>query len=69
MTTRITNAMVSRQVLSDIQDVAERLSKTQEKLSSGKEITKPSDNPYGTSRALALSNALEGTQQFERNVN
>jgi flagellar hook-associated protein 3 FlgL len=69
MTTRITNSMVSRQVLSDIQDVAGKLAKTQEKLSSGKQITKPSDDPYATSRALALSSSLAGIKQYERNVN
>jgi flagellar hook-associated protein 3 FlgL len=68
MSTRITNSMVSGQVLSDINDVYTRLAQTQEKLSSGKEITKPSDNPYETSRALSLSNSLEGTQQYQRNV-
>lgn len=69
MSTRITNSMISERVLSDIQDVAYRLSQTQEKLSSGKEITKPSDDPFETSRALALANDLEGTQQYQRNVN
>jgi flagellar hook-associated protein 3 FlgL len=68
MSTRITNAMVSSQVLSDIQDISSKISKTQEKLASGKEITKPSDDPYATSRALALSNSLGGIQQYQRNV-
>jgi flagellar hook-associated protein 3 FlgL len=69
MSTRITNSMISNRVLQDIQDVSTRLSNTQLKLASGKEISKPSDNPYGTSRALALSSSLEDTQQYERNVN
>jgi flagellar hook-associated protein 3 FlgL len=68
MSTRITQAMVSRNVLSDLQDVSNRLSQTQEKLSSGREITKPSDNPFGTSKALSLSSDLEATQQYERTV-
>jgi flagellar hook-associated protein 3 FlgL len=69
MSTRITNAMVSRQVLTDIQDVAAKLAATQKKLASGKEITKPSDDPYATSRALSLSGSLAQIQQYERNVN
>jgi flagellar hook-associated protein 3 FlgL len=48
--------MVSSRVLSDLQNVSYRLSQTQEKLSSGKELTKPSDNPYATSKAHTLSN-------------
>jgi flagellar hook-associated protein 3 FlgL len=68
MSTRITDSMVSRNVLSDLQDVYNRLAQTQQKMASGKEITRPSDDPFGTSRALALSSSLEGTQQYQRNV-
>ncbi|HEY7633831.1 MAG TPA: flagellar hook-associated protein FlgL [Thermoleophilaceae bacterium] len=69
MSTRITQSMVSSRVLSDLQDVSYRLSQTQEKLSSGKELTKPSDDPFATGKALGLSNDLEGVQQYERTVN
>src|SRR5256714_6945497 len=69
MSTRITQSMISSRVLTDLQDVSSRLSQTQEKLSSGKELTKPSDDPFATSKALSLSNDLEGTQQYERTVN
>jgi flagellar hook-associated protein 3 FlgL len=68
MSTRITHSMVSRQVLTDIQEVSSRIAKTQQKLASGKEITKPSDDPYATSRALALSGSLEQIKQYERNL-
>jgi flagellar hook-associated protein 3 FlgL len=69
MSTRITQSMVSSRVLSDLQNVSYQLSQTQQKLSSGRELTKPSDDPYATSKALSLSNELEGTQQYERTVN
>lgn len=65
---RITHGMVSRHVLSDLNQAAERLARTQRKLSSGREITRPSDDPYGTSRALTLRSDLEGTRQHLRNV-
>lgn len=68
MTIRITQNMVSARVLTDLQNVSNQLSQTQEKLSSGKELTKPSDDPFAVSQALSLSNDLEGTQQFERTV-
>jgi flagellar hook-associated protein 3 FlgL len=68
MSGRITNLMVSRSVLSDLNDVSTRLSKTQQKMSSGKEITRPSDDPYGTSRALSLRSDLDGVQQYQRNI-
>lgn len=68
MSGRITNLMVSSSVLSDLNEVANRLAKTQQKMSSGKEITRPSDNPYGTSRSLSLRSDLDGTQQYQRNI-
>jgi flagellar hook-associated protein 3 FlgL len=68
MSTRITNSMISRSVLSDLNDVSQRLSKTQQRMSSGKQITRASDNPYGTSRALTLRGDVAGTQQYQRNV-
>jgi flagellar hook-associated protein 3 FlgL len=68
VTDRITNAMVSRTVLSDIQDVFGKLSKTQEKLSSGKQLTKPSDDPFGTSRALLYRSDLAANQQYQTNA-
>jgi flagellar hook-associated protein 3 FlgL len=68
MSTRITNQMVSSSVLADLNDASVRLSQTQQKMSSGKEITRPSDDPYGTSRALRLRGDVAGTQQYQRNV-
>jgi flagellar hook-associated protein 3 FlgL len=35
---------------------------------SNKEITRPSDDPFNTSRALALRTSLDGTQQYQRNI-
>ena len=68
MGVRITNQMISRSVLADLNDVSTRLAKTQEQMSSGKQITRPSDDPYGTSRALTLRSDVAGTQQYQRNV-
>ena len=68
MSTRITTGMVQRSVLADLNRVSERLTRTQEKIASNREITRPSDDPFNTSRALALRESLEGTQQYQRNV-
>src|SRR4051812_47555106 len=68
MSTRITNSMVSRNVLTDLTDVTNRLSKTQRKLSSGKEIERASDDPFAATRALNLRGDLEGISQRQRNV-
>src|SRR3954454_11362167 len=68
MSTRITNGMVSRSVLADLNRAGTQLSATQRKLSSGKEITRPSDDPFGTSRAMELRSNLEASRQYQRNV-
>jgi flagellar hook-associated protein 3 FlgL len=68
VSTRITTGMTTRMVLSDLQDVAERLAKTQQKMASGKEISVPSDDPFGTTRALEFRSELEENRQYQRNV-
>lgn len=68
MSTRVTNQMISRSVLNDLNEVSQRLSRTQQRMSSGKQITRASDDPYGTSRALSLRSDVAATQQYQRNV-
>jgi flagellar hook-associated protein 3 FlgL len=68
MTTRITNGMLQRTVLSDLQAASEKLSRTQQQLSSGKQLTRPSDDPFATSRALLYRNELEAGSQYKRNI-
>ena len=66
--TRITTGMTQRNILADLNRVNERLVRTQQKVASNKEITRPSDDPFNTSRALALRTSLDGTQQYQRNI-
>jgi flagellar hook-associated protein 3 FlgL len=68
MSTRITQSMLTRSVLADLNEVSGRLAKTREKLSSGKELTRPSDNPYQVSRALQYRSELAANQQHQRAV-
>jgi flagellar hook-associated protein 3 FlgL len=68
MTMRLSNQMIARNTLADLTDVANKLRATQGKLSSGKEISKPSDDPFGTTRALTSRRDLENIQQLQRNV-
>jgi flagellar hook-associated protein 3 FlgL len=55
-------------VLSDLQDAANRLAKTQQKIASGKEITVPSDDPFRTNRSLQLRSELEEYGQYQTNI-
>ncbi len=69
MPTRITAQTLTRGVLDDIARASTRLAKTQQKLSSGKELTRPSDDPTAVARAIQLRSAMEGAQQYRRTVN
>jgi flagellar hook-associated protein 3 FlgL len=68
MSTRITNTMIQRSVLADLNDVSQAQAATRRKMSSGKEISRPSDDPYVASRSLAIRTDLDGIRQYGRNV-
>jgi flagellar hook-associated protein 3 FlgL len=65
---RITQAMTTRMVLSDLETVSNQLGKTQQRISSGKQLTTPSDDSFATSRALQLRSDLDEVAQYGRNV-
>jgi len=68
MSNRITHGMMTRNVLADLNSVSSRLSKTQQKIASNKEIERPSDDPFEASRAMALRQSLAATRQQSRNA-
>ncbi len=65
---RITTSMVQRNVLSDLNTLQAQLARTQSKAASNKEITRPSDDPFQTSRAMGLRSNLGANEQFVRNI-
>ena len=65
---RVTYHTFSRQVLDDLSTVSTRLGRLQGQLSTGKEITRPSDDPFRTGRAMALRNELGDVAQYTRAV-
>jgi flagellar hook-associated protein 3 FlgL len=67
--TRITDSMTSRNVLADIQNVQQKLTTTTDRLSSGKQITQPSDDPFGTSRALLYRGEIAANTQYQTTTN
>ena len=68
MSLRISNAMVSHGVLRDITHAADSVNRTRTMASSGKQITRPSDDPGATARALKLRESLDATRQQQRNA-
>lgn len=65
---RVTNNMTVKTVISNIQKNTERLDSTNRKLSTGKRINIPQDDPSGTIKAMAFRSALEEIDQYIRNV-
>ena len=68
MATRITTSMVQRNVLADLNAISGKLTRTQMKAASNKEISRPSDDPFNASRAMALRQNVNATKQYQRNV-
>lgn len=67
-TPRITERSAALGSLAGLQSSASRLAALQSQLSSGRQITKPSDDPVGTERALALRGDLKRANQYAANA-
>src|SRR6478735_12852499 len=65
---RITTSMIQRNVLSDLNSLSEKMARTQAKASSGKEFTRPSDDPFNTARAMGLRQTLDANKQYKKNI-
>ncbi|MCX6833603.1 MAG: flagellar hook-associated protein FlgL, partial [candidate division Zixibacteria bacterium] len=65
---RVTNNMVTNQVVFNVQRSLQRFMTLQTSMSSGKRINKPSDDPVGTLRDLDYRTELSKIGQFQDNV-
>ncbi|NMR21025.1 flagellar hook-associated protein FlgL [Cellulomonas fimi] len=65
---RVTQQTVQRSTLANLQTNLSAMAALQGKLSSTKNITRPSDDPAGTSSAIALRSALRANEQHARNI-
>jgi flagellar hook-associated protein 3 FlgL len=68
MSERITPTMLTSSTLNGLNASLAALERTSDELSSGKKILEPSDNPYGTSRAIDLQSQLDGLSSYASNV-
>ncbi len=68
MTTRITERMIMSRSFGSLQTGIGRLATSQEHLSSGKLINRPSDSPTGTNDAMRLRSALAANAQYGTNA-
>ena len=65
---RITQRTVSNTMLSGLQANMGRMQKLQEQLSSGKEVSRPSDSPVKTVEAMQYRSGIRRTEQYARNA-
>jgi len=68
MAMRITTSMVQRNILADLNGISTKLTRSQMKAASNKEISRPSDDPFATAQAMALRQSLSANRQHQRNV-
>jgi len=65
---RVTERSLSMNAMRGLQANQARLSKTEEQLTSGKLISKPSDSPTGTMTAMLLRSDMRTQEQYARNA-
>jgi flagellar hook-associated protein 3 FlgL len=65
---RVTQRSIATHTLVGLQSNLGRLGDIQQRLSSGKQISKPSDSPTGTVAAMQLRGEIRDNQQWSRNA-
>ncbi|MDN5346731.1 MAG: flagellar hook-associated protein 3 FlgL [Clostridia bacterium] len=65
---RVTNRMLVANVLQNINRNLEIMSKTQKQMSSGKKVSRPSDDPIAVARILSFKTALALQEQHNKNM-
>ena len=65
---RITQRSIAQRTNGNLQYALSRMAKTQDQLSSGRLISRPSDNPVGTVSSLRFRGDIRQTQQYVRNA-
>ena len=65
---RITQRTVAQRTTGNLQYALRRMATTQEQLSSGRQISRPSDDPVGTVAALRFRANIRQTEQYVRNA-
>lgn len=65
---RVTNHMMIQNMLNDLYNNTSRMSKYQRQLSTGKKISRPSDDPVRVANSLRLRSKLSENEQYRSNV-
>ena len=65
---RVTNKMLSNNFLRDMNVNLQNMSKLQQQMTSGKEISSPSDDPFKVARAMQLHSDINSNKQYNENI-
>lgn len=65
---RVTNRMLVNNYMRDVNKNLNNMSRINSQLTSGKEIRKPSDNPFKAARAMQLHGDLNANAQYNENI-
>lgn len=65
---RITNKMLTNNFLGNLNSNLQNMQKLQNQLSSGREISKPSDDPFKTARAMELTTNISANDRYSSNI-
>lgn len=66
---RITNGMLVKNMMGNLNNNLRRMDKIQQQFASGKKFQLPSDDPIGVSKSLKLHTDLSKIEQYKRNLN
>ena len=65
---RVTSKMMTNRYLRDANTNLNNLQKLTNQLTSGKEISRPSDNPYKVARSMQLNTSISTNKQYNENI-
>jgi len=66
---RVSNRFLYYQIVKDLGKSTEKLFTLNNQISSGKRVTKPSDDPLGLAQVLIYRTELNGFEQFQKTIN
>ena len=65
---RVTNRMLANNYLRNMNKNLTNMQTLNRQLSTGKEISRPSDNPYKTARSMQLNTDISTNKQYNENI-
>lgn len=66
---RVTQSMLSSNMLRNLSNSYNKMAKLQQQLTSGSKLTRPSDDPVATIKGMGYRTTLAKNEQFSRNMN